>query len=444
MGEFIQLSYRTDHEPGFCSVIMTAPGLPGTPEIIFNMESVFTDQSFPVFCRVRSVEAEKSGDELVLLVHGYWERRKGGIDYPPPGTELPYVLRLAFKAETDRVSIQGRFLNRPPGITVRSFGPCFQCRRCSTENDPPFEMARQSFVFLEGKGLTWISDADRTRSESHADDDDGGAWSQHFAVYGADTEWLKKPDRFSKDVKALPFVGWVPRDCSHLIGVSGNRAYDTATRWYPCLHNDMLADDSGGFHADVYMMPMDIELLLARLRNAMPHFGQDLFVPDDALWPLRAGSPVDSMEADSINEWEVTGGSLSEYRSEAKWINGNCEHRVYPEGVTEGEGSMLWEVPEGGEPAAVKKTFELLNAVSASHMAIDAMNRSDGETEIRLEVRMGEVKTARSYPLRYWANRRLLMPLPGVQKARSMDVALTVEKREQPVRLVLDNLRLFS
>ena len=55
--------------------------------------------------------------------------------------------------------------------------PDLQCEQFATENHPPFEMARQSFVFLEGKGFSWISDAQRRASEIH---DEEGPWIQCF------------------------------------------------------------------------------------------------------------------------------------------------------------------------------------------------------------------------------------------------------------------------
>ena len=447
----IQLSVLEIDKDQFCQVKLTSLMFPSKPELICHMESVQIDQPFPVFCKVNRIEQTHDGNTLVVLLHGNLERKKGGVSFPPDGQELPYQMELKFSAESYRVVIEGKMRQLPPGIEVRAFGPCFQGIRFSKENRPPFDMARQSFTFFEERGLGWISDADRIRSERH-DTDDGGAWIQHFQVEGANVKHLGKRvgDKFSPDQRVLPLVGWVAKDNSYMIGLAGEHVYDIAIRWFPCLHADMLVDEKDGaaFKSAIYIVPVDLDRLAKMYQQDFDVDSERFLLSQDALWPFNPGTLMDGLEA--LEPWHVSGGKLVPYTSQEVWINGNYERDTYPEGVTDGGGSALWEIPAGQGEVAASRRLTLPEGVASAitHISIDAMNRGPGEVCLEGVVEAGASTISKSFILRHWANRRLLIPLSELAEGRTglerLNFILKIHHREEPVRIVLDNLRIYE
>src|SRR5262249_40607871 len=135
-------------------VVATMP-LPDPPApspmtaLAFHAKNAF-GISIP-FCPVDRIEDKKAADGLELVLHGKFD---GGDD-------LPFALRLRVTGEPYRVKVEAEILSLPPGAKLLAFCPDLQCDQFANQNHPPFEMARQSFVFLEGKGFSWISDAQR-------------------------------------------------------------------------------------------------------------------------------------------------------------------------------------------------------------------------------------------------------------------------------------------
>jgi hypothetical protein len=128
------------------------------------------------------------------------------------------------------------------------------------------------------------------------------------------------------------------------------------------------------------------------------------------------------------------------------WINGNMERITFPEGVTEGRGSALWELPAGLNEAELRGSCrtDAQMAGRITHLAVDTFNRGTGEIDVTLMVEASQqVVAQRRYHLREWSNQRLLLPLPQSVRGDEIQVSLKVGERPEAVKLVLDNLRVF-
>jgi len=172
-----------------------------------------------------------------------------------------------------------------------------------------------------------------------------------------------------------------------------------------------------------------------------------------------------NFEGEDLSSWRVAGGKLTGYTSDATlttrsnepmrhdarkrvWVNiiertdGKHERFIRPEGVTEGKGSALWEVPPGTGEATLSR--ELKFAEPLSHVAVDAISRGRRDVEIQVIADTGRAtREKRKFLLRASSNRRLLLPLR--EKAGRVNLSIVLHNKEQsdPARIVLDNLRGF-
>ena len=444
----IQLSAHIHNE--FLVIEMTSSMLPGQPTLVLHMETIWINQPFPPFSFAEKLEETRVGDILKLRVAGRLERKKAGVIFPPEGQKLPYVMEFTLTPEPYRVLIEGRMEPLPGGIAVEGFNPCFQNVQFSLDNRPPFEMARQCFTFFKGKGFGWFADADRARSEKHTTDE-GGPWIQHFRVSGRHMEKQENrySGKFSPTEEALPLIGWVARNKSSMIAITAPRAVDIATRWFPCLHTDMLTDQSDGisFRATAYMMPANLDLLIDRCKKDMGLNSESLFQPSDALWPYREGVLLDGLE--KTDAWRPQQGQIQRYPSPAVWINGNHEKIQTPEGITEGAGSALWEIQSPKDTPTLSCVQALPSEIgrAPTHVSMDAMNRGTDDMTLEVSVEANGRMVSRQFDVRKGANRRLLIPITQIASEtdplKQLLFKLKVTPGQDTVRLVLDNLRIY-
>jgi hypothetical protein len=121
--------------------------------------------------------------------------------------------------------------------------------------------------------------------------------------------------------------------------------------------------------------------------------------------------------------------------------NASNERVNYPEGVTEGKGSSLWEIPAGTREAKLSRVLTLPEPIT--HISVDAISRNQSEVEVNLMIEAGRtVKGAKDFLLYSSSNRRLLMPLGGPVRD-NIRLSLRVRDSKLPTRIVLDNLRGF-
>lgn len=423
-----------------CSVKMTSRVFDSKPELVFNMEQVNISppegRGACPYCVVRKIDEKKYKNVFELAVRGNLN----------DSDEMPYQLKLKFSAEPYRVKVEGEMTELPPDVKLNAFNTCFQSRLFSEENHPPFEMARKSFAFFEDGGLGWISDAERGRSEYHVESDDGGPWIQLFKTrkfFDSVFSWST-----SKSFMASPLVGWVADDNSYMITVASENAYHVGIRWGPCLHSDAAAqiNERGNprFRSLVYIVPADINVLMKMYKKDFGAESPLTPIPEDGLWPYTKGILLGIFEGDDLNSWSASHGTLKPYESRGTWINGNLQKVAYPEGVTEGRGSALWEVPVGKGEAVLSRSIKLDRTHPLTHVALDAVNRGnlDAGIDVLVEVDHKPV-TQRAFLLRYWANRRLLVPIPVQTKSGELRLSLRVREGDEPLRIVLDNLRGF-
>jgi hypothetical protein len=491
----ISLSWFTT-DFGTCSVRMQSQAFPNKPEVVVNIEGCIVgvlSGAFPPasvsrgdtnrvtnpfgvsvpFCIVKKVDEKRSKDNLELTLHG-------NFDKVP---ELPFVLKLRFVAEPYWVKCTAEILSLPPGVNLMAYCPDIQCEDFGAQNDPPFDMARQCFIFRKDKGFCWISDTERREAETQAEE---GPWIQCFRTerfaqdridallraYKEDFGQLYgRPFRETEDVAACPLVGWVAKSDNYIIAVAGKNAYEVGTRWGPCLHSNMAAEvNSAGAYlpleSRIYILPPDRHMLLSIYRD---HFedrlNAGLFFPRGTLWPYTEGTLLGSFEGEDLASWRAEGGKLTPYASDAilttrsnepmrhdsrkrLWVNiiertdGRHERSIHPEGVTEGKGSALWEVlPETSE-ARLSRELKLTEPLS--HLALDAINRSQGDIEIQVIAESGRtLREEKLFLLRASSNRRLLVPLRTRVGPMNLTLLLKTKEHGAPTRIVLDNLRGF-
>jgi hypothetical protein len=438
----IELLLMEHKENQTCSVKMMSRMFPSNPELTFNMEQVSINslegRGAGHYCIVRKIEEKKSENSLELMLHGNLDR----LD------ELPYLLMLKFSAESYRVKVEGEMLELPSGVKLTTFNTCFSSHLFSDENHPPFEMARKSFAFFEGRGFGWISDAERGRSEYHIGSDDGGPWIQLFKTRKFAQTALSWST--SKSVAVSPLVGWVANDNSYMITLASENAYHIGIRWGPCLHSDVATEtDTRGnyphFRSEVYIIPVNMNILMKMYKEDFDAESSWMPISEDALWPYSPGILLGNFEDKDLSSWSVNRGILTSYKSRGKWINGNLEKVAYPEGVTEGIGSAVWKIPAGEGEAVLSRHFKLEESHPITHIALDAINRSKREVEIDVTVEVDHKSvTQKTFLLHYWANRRLIVPIPAKTKPENLNLSLKIKEKEEPLRIVLDNIRGFA
>ena len=438
----IELLLMEHEKSKTCSVKMTSRMFTSKPELTFNMEQVSVshreDRGACPYCTVRKIEEKGTENNLELVLYGCLDNRD----------ELPYQLKLKFSAEPYRVRVEGEMTEFPSEVKLAAFNTCFQSRLFSDENHPPFEMARKSFAFFEDNGFSWISDAERGRSEYHKGSDDGGPWIQLFRT----TKFAQSALSWStsKSVAASPLVGWVANDNSFMMALASENAYHVGIRWGPCLHSDVAAETGTGgeiprFRSWVYIVPADIGILLKMYKEDFGAESSWTTISEDALWPYTPDVLLGSFEYDDLISWSASRGTLTPYNSRGIWINGNLEKVASPEGVTEGKGTALWEIPAGNGEAVLSRPIKLSGSRPFTHIAFDAVNRSECEAEINVMVEADHKPiTQKAFLLRYWANRRLLVPISVKNKPKNLGLSLKIKQEEKPLRIVLDNLRGFT
>jgi hypothetical protein len=477
----IELSLLKAKKNATCSVKMKSGLTPSGPELVLNMESCIiavlpkADSEPPPphtaqlafhaqgplaisvpFCNVQNVEEKRLQDGLELTLNGMFDKL----------AELPFVLKLRLTTSRYSVRIVGEMVSLPREVKLMALCPDLVCQEFRAENHPPFEMARQSFTFLEGKGFCWLSDIQRRESEIHGQE---GPWIQtvgtkQFAqdrinvLLRASNEALYGwPFKAAEDVAASPLAGWVARDKAYMIATAGKNAYEIGTRWGPCLHSDMAAEPGSNgsylpFEARVYILPVDLERLLRAYRE---DFGDgrnpSLFLPKDALWPYSQGTLLGNFEGEELATWKAIGGKLTAYGSNdllpdgrrRLWVANGLKKPLYPEGITEGNGSALWEVPAGGGEATLSRMLRLPEPVT--HFGLDAMNRSENAVEIGVTLSEGRKRKGnKAFLLPPSSNRRLLVALWRKADREEVTLVLSMKDRREPARVVLDNLRGFG
>jgi hypothetical protein len=123
--------------------------------------------------------------------------------------------------------------------------------------------------------------------------------------------------------------------------------------------------------------------------------------------------------------------------------DGKHERFTYPEGVTEGKGSALWEVPPGAGEATLSRALKLSQPIT--HISVDAINRGQGDVEIEVLIDAGQArKGSKAFLLHPSSNRRLLVPLPEKIALVNAVLVVKIKDHRDPARIVLDNLRVFS
>lgn len=449
-GKAVEMSVSRFYAGRTISALLVPQMFARKPELIFNMEQVRIgswDKGSMPYCTVDRLEASGTAESLHLRLHG-----KLDAAVIEPGLQAPYELHLTFTAEPYRVRVHGEMVKLDVPLTA--YGPCLQTLDFSRENLPAFEMARKSFMYFEDKGFTWLSDAQRTRSERHQDPpvDDGGPWIQLFTTHDFIDNSAVVRYTTRKEVAAAPLAGWVANDDAYLVAVAGRNAYQGGIRWGPCLHSNMACDLGAAGHDPtfdqvIYTTPVDLELLLEMVQEDFPHLtSAQLGKGEDTLWPYNRGLLVNSFEGADRECWQVSQGTLAGYRSDRMWINGNMERVTFPEGVTEGAGSTVWEIAAGADEARLWGRCDLDAGLAGqvTHLGIDVLNRGAAEPNLTLTVEAKQqVIAEQGYHLREWSNQRLLLPLPKALDGGEFQVSLKVGERAETVKIVLDNLRAF-
>jgi hypothetical protein len=445
----IELSVARFYPGRTASVLLAPQNFAQKPEFTFNMEQVLVgswDKYTGPYCSASSIDVKGRDSGLTAVLRG--DLDLGALE---PGRQIPYALRLAFDAEPFRVRIRGEMLDLDASLL--GFTPCLYSLAFSRENHPPFEMARKSFMYFRDKGFTWLSDAERTRSEWHRDPpvDDGGPWIQLFVTEAfANVPAIR--DRMTlKETAVAPVAGWVANDDAYLVAIASKNAFQAGIRWGPCLHSDIAcveSDQDRIFETIVYILPVDLAMLHEMLKADWSLPPDALQVSEKAMWPRTIGRLLNGFEGDDIEAWSVSGGTLVPYKSERLWINGNLERVTYAEGYTEGKGAALWQIPPGGEETVLKGPLDASSDrdTSITHVAVDVMNRSMHDVQLSFIADLEAQRTSAQelYRLHPWANRRLLLPLPDGVMDLSGTVMVTVAASDQETRLVLDNLRFFQ
>jgi len=413
-------------------------------QFTFNLEQVLLGTWEGVvqpYCNVNHLEASGSGQELTLRLQGLL-----ALDRLAPGHSEPYTLELHCQADASRVRLRGSLSPLP--VPLLGWGPCLYSLEFSRENHPPFEMARKSFLFLQGAGFTWLADAERSRNEWHSTPpvDQGGPWIQLYTTAPfAGHPQVVGMNGGKKAIASAPVVGWVADHGAYLIALAARNAFQAGIRWGPCLHSNPAGEE---LDMVIYVIPADLGLLRRMVLEDFPELStRDLVMPQRALWPLNRGLTLNRCEGDDLARWQAGDSTWGAYTSDWLWINGNAERVTSAEGVTEGQGAGLWQVPAGSRGTlALDLPVPVLPAATwLSHVGLDVSNRGEGEAQVKIGLADGVGPLAREvYALHPHANQRLLLALDRALHGDSLRLTLSSENPRNAVLLVVDNLRGFA
>jgi hypothetical protein len=439
--------------PTHCSAFLRSRAFPNNPTVRFDMEQVRLKnwkKFWEPYVQATDIQVKSTDTSLEFVIVGELDKSNFKPGEEGHAIPIPYKMRLTFTAEKYRVKVRGEMLELGADRQLAGFSPCMSSEGMRAENLPAFEAAHQAFAFYKDSGFGWISDGLRYQSESHPGATPG-PWS------GIEGPWIGMYPiaRYAPDSDrslAAPVVCWASADGSYMIAAASRNAYQAGLRWTPCLHSDAnCLDDGKSFETVIYIMPADLEMFRTMYAEDFPDEGPELRVPASALWPNAKGALLDGFEGPGLDEWRVEGGSLSPYKplESWAWVNHNNGPSL-TEGVTEGHGSAIVEIPAGQGEVVLMRTVKIDQATGpVSHVAIDAINRTDeNSTEktvrIALSVSQGERQIAhQSFDVLDRSNRRLLLPLDYVVLDGDLTIELRFQRPASPQRVVLDNLRSF-
>ena len=386
---------------------------------------------------VEALESTKTTNRLDLTL-------RGNLHGHP---ELPYEAKVVVTASLHRVVFETEVLRLPAGVTATGLAPCLRHNGFSNENHPPFNVARKVFGFFKGRGLDWIADAKRQVAERQVNGEEG-PWIQMF-----DVDQSNRPDRLN-DTLVSPLVGWVDDERQYFVATAGADAFQAGCRWFPCLHSNVLApmpqNGRRRFKNVVYVTPPDLKVLIGLFSEDFPEEDLSVFaLSSEVLWPLsHPGRLLGNFEGTDLKAWRFTAGKLGPYQSKRTWRSGTTSNRVLSaEGVTEGKASALWQLPRHSNAATLSREVNLHapDGQRFTHLAVDAVNRGKAavEVEATLAVTGNPVVVRRRYKINHETNRRLLIHAPQLLKTGDALLSLTITPKNEPVHLVLDNLRGF-
>jgi hypothetical protein len=133
-----------------------------------------------------------------------------------------------------------------------------------------------------------------------------------------------------------------------------------------------------------------------------------------------------------------------------RWVDsfssGTAGGAGFPEGVTEGAGAMLWEVPAESEGAVIRRLLAPSETGTEpfSHVGVDVINRGEASPDVTVRVAQGERQLGKeTFHLAQDANRRLLLPVSGHGPEEALQIEVSLPQMAQPLRMVLDNVRGF-
>jgi hypothetical protein len=323
-------------------------------------------------------------------------------------------------------------------------------------------MARRSFIVTQDHQFSWIADAERGPSEL-GNEGFEGPWiqvfkTQEFANDEAAGTILSKhlPWHIANTTKPvlLPIVGWISYKGDYCIAMASDHAYQIGIRWAPCLHSDprMVLPDGNElyeFRSVVYVLEPNTDMLMDMFELDFPEYSS--FIMDSEsqfLWPARYGILLDPMEGKSPGLWSAESGSISHYQSmdDLKWVFRYAKGPEVPEGIFEGGGSLFWETPSGMERATLSRSIstENLGDKEYTHIGLEMVNRGSTAVDVHMTIQQDDrVISDKTITLHYRANRRLMAALNGFTPGERLEIALEVRTVNKPVRIVLDNLRIF-
>jgi len=423
------------------TLVFTSGVFKDIPKLTLNIENVRTgtyQKGISYYCVTEKFVTRESDGVLNIDIEGLLCLEPKLL----PGPNIPYTLKMRVVPEPYRVSIESE-LAIDSAEPLFSYEPCLQSSAFSTENHPAFEMARKSFGFFKDKGFRWLSDVERFRAEYQDEPYKEGPWIQRFTTEDFTCQG---------ESALLAPVGWVSDDNSHIIATASDNPYELGIRWGPCLHSNIAAPspDAKSLSAKtvVYILPADLQMLTRMFQEDFPYASDNVLTSQPAIWATDKGVLLDSLEDADLGSWVAAGSTLGPYRSNGNWTNGNLHMVLYPEGVTDGKGSALWDIPAGQGDAAVIKSLApyLADHPDLSHIAFDVMDRG-ADVTIEAFVRYGDTvgfrEQLRLHPM---STRRVVLPINGggSKVAGEATFGLRVAPADKPAQIIIDNLRGFT